>query len=427
MIIALLFFYAIALILAVKHPNYFLVYYLLATTKFLGFIDPSSFIIGGVEIGYFGLNIIAIISVFFQKGWYIMPKKTQWFIYFILLMLAYGIIKPFLDNNSSLYLSFMASKETWFYFLFLYMIVYRDRIDNKQLLGFIKFIGIYLSLIYIIGKISLQFVPPVYYNESYVRTFFPTYISLTIFIYAIKIKFETIRSMKDRVTILLLFLGVFFAAHLSLTIMTFIGFILYKYVYDKRLELNKYIVSRFIFITFIITSIALISISGLYEKIVVNVEAIITGEDTSLNARDIYNEFRWEAINKQKNLGYGFIHQSSSFMKEIKISGSNRFMERFTVIDSGYVDLLIKFGYIGTILLILVLIIYYSRGFLKSYKNPLSLAMSIYLMQYVFINYTWSVFTFAHGIVPGVIAFHFLLSSNEDSIEKQVITNNIII
>ncbi len=420
MIIALILFYIIALILAVKNPNYFLLFYILATTKFLGFIDPASFVVGGVEIGYFGLNLIAIFSVFFHKKWYVMPQKTQWFVYFILLMLIYGIVKPFLDNNSSLFLAFMASKETWFYFLFLYVVVYRREIDNKQLLKIIKLLGIYLSCIYIVGKISLQLVPPVYYNETFVRTFFPTYISLAIFIYAIKIKFDGVRSMRDRIIILVLFLGLVLAAHLSLTIMTAAGFILYKYVYDKKLQINKYIVSRFVFVAFLGVSITLIVVSGLYEKIVYNVESIVSGEDNALISRDIYNEFRWEAINKQKALGYGFIHQSSSFMKDIKILGANRFMERFTVIDSGYVDLLIKFGYIGTVIIIITFFIYYGQGFFKAFKNPLSLAMSIYLIQYMFINYTWSVFTFAHGIVPGIIAFHFLLTSHEDALENKV-------
>lgn len=419
MIIALFAFYIIALILAIKNPNYFLLFYVLATTKFLGFIDPASFVIGGVEIGYFGLNIIAIFGVFFQRKWYIMPRKTQWFIYFILLMLVYGIVKPFLDDNSSLFLSFMASKETWFYFIFLYLVVCQHKIDNKQLLNFIKFLGVYLSLVYIISRISVQSIPPIYYRDNIVRTFFPTYISLAIFLYAIKIKFDVVRSIKDRIIILILFLGLFFAAHLSLTIMTFAGFILYKYIYDKKLSLNKFTVSRFVFIAFFGGSIILFTVGGLYEKISNSVEAIISGDDNALQARDIYNEFRWEAINKKKELGYGFIHQSSSFMDEIKISGNNRFMERFTVIDSGYVDLLIKFGYVGTAIIIIILLIYYSQGFFGVYKNPLSLAMSIYLMQYLFINYTWSVFTFAHGIVPGVVAFYLLLTSEENISERQ--------
>ncbi len=424
MIIVLLCFYGIGLMLSIKYPSYFILYYILASTKFLGFIDPSSFIVSGIEIGYFGLNLLTIVSLFFKRRWYVIPKEMQWFVYFIIAMLLYGIVKPFLDNNSSIYLAFMASKETWFYFLFVYMVVYRDRIDNTRLLSFIKFLGIYLSSIYLMGLFIPQFAPPLYYNESFVRTFFPTYISLALFIYVIRIKFSDIRNLKDRLIIIYLFLGLFLAAHLSLTIMTLSGFILYKYIYDNKLTLKKLIITRFSLIAFLGLSTALLFIKGLYEKLVNNIEGIITGENNSLNAREIYNEFRWEAINRQKELGYGFIHQSSDFMKEFKTFGSNRFMERFTVIDSGYVDMLIKFGYVGTTIILIVLIRYYALGFFKAYKNPLSLAMSIYLMQYLFVNYTWSVFTFAHGITPGIIAFHFLLSSKDTPIQDDNINTN---
>ena len=321
MIMLLCGFYGIGLILGIKHPSYFVLYYILASTKFLGFIDPSSFIVSGIEIGFFGLNLITIFSIFFKRRWYVIPQETQWFIYFIIAMLLYGIIKPFLDSNSSLYLALMASKESWFYFLFLYMVVYRDRIDNPQLLKLIKFLGIYLSSIYIIGIAFPEFAPPLYYNGRYIRTFFPTYISLAIFLYAIRIKFSNMRNLKDRLIILYLFLGLFLASHLSITAMTIVGFILYKYIYDKQLTLKKIIITRFSLILFLCASLALLFIKGLYDEVVINVEGIITGENNSLSSRDIYNGFRWEAIDKQKEFGYGFIHQSSDFMKGVKTHG----------------------------------------------------------------------------------------------------------
>lgn len=240
-----------------------------------------------------------------------------------------------------------------------------------------------------------------------------------------RIKFSNNRNLKDRLIILFLFIGLFLAAHLSLTIMTLVGFVVYKYIYDENLILRKLVITRFSLIMFIGLSTALLLVKGLYDRISTNIEDIITGENNSLSAREIYNEFRWEAIDRQKELGYGFIHQSSDFMKNFKTLGSNRFMERFTVIDSGYVDMLIKYGYIGTAIILIVLIRYYAQGFFKTHKNPLSLAMSIYLIQYLFINYTWSVFTFAHGIIPAIIAFHFLLSSQDAQIETNILNSNL--
>ena len=430
MIILLIFFYVLALQLSIRAPHYFIVFYILSTTKFLGFLDPATFVIGGVELGYFGLNSIAIFGAFFKKHWYIMSKKHLGFLGFILLLLTYGIIKPFLDNNSSIFQSFIASKDTWFYFVLLYIVVYKDELDNLKLFKFLKFIGIYLSSVYIVGQISTKMVPPIYFHDYYIRTFFPTYISLAIFLYAVNLKFSLRRSLTDRLIVIYLFLGLFLASHLSLTVMTTIGFIAYKYVYSSYLTLNPITLSRFVLMILFLTGFAFATVTGLYQKVASDVSGIISGENNSLSSRDVYNQFRWEAIEKKKTMGYGFIHQSSRFMKEVKLRGNNRFMERFTVIDSGYVDMLIKFGYLGTILTVIVLSLYYTKGFLFRYKNPLSLSMSVFLMQYLFINYTWSVFTFAHGIVPGILAYHFLetsfLGDSEEKLETPLTEPNFI-
>ncbi len=404
-------FLLLGLFLSIKKPRYFVIYYILASTKFLGFIDPSSFIIGGVEIGYFGLNLITILSIFFNDKWYSFPKNTRLFAYTIIVILIYGILKPVFDENSTLIKAIIASKEIWFYSIFFYLVVYRQAIDDLLLSKSLKMIGVFLSVIYIVGLVIPEFVPPLYYNGAFVRTFYPTYISLALFLYCIDLKFSSSRSFKDRGIVVVLLLGLLLAGHSSLIIMTVFGFVLYKYLYNKNLILDRFsIVGTIAILSFSLLFI-LVFVDDLYDDLLNTIDGIITGKDNSLSARDIYNKFRWEAINKKKEIGYGFIHQSSDFMKEINTINTNRFMERFTVIDSGYVDMIIKYGYIGTIGILLVFTKNFAQGFMKKYRNPLSLAMSVYLLQYVFINYTWSVYTFAHGIIPGMIALYFLLVS----------------
>lgn len=411
MIIFAIIFLLFGAFLSIKNPKYFVIYYILASTKFLGFIDPSSFIIGGVEIGYFGLNLITVISIFFNSKWYDFPKNTQLFLYTIIAILLYGILKPVIDENSTLIKAFIASKEIWFYSIFIYLIVYRQAIDDRLLLKSLKAIGVFLSIIYIVGQIVPEFVPPLYYNGSFVRTFYPTYISLALFLYCIDLKFSLSRSLKDRIIAIILILGLVLAAHSSLIIMTVLGVVFYKYLFNKNLVLDKFSIIGAIALSVFSILFAFVFIDELYNELINTINGIITGEDNSLSSRDVYNEFRWEAINKKKELGYGFIHQSSEFMKEINTISTNRFMERFTVIDSGYVDMIIKYGYIGTTIILVIFTKYFSKGFLNKYKNPLSLAMSIYLLQYIFINYTWSVYTFAHGIIPGMLALYLILIS----------------
>ena len=414
MIILLILFYIVAIILGIKNPTYFVIYYILASSKFLGFIDPSLFIIGGVEIGYFGLNIITIISIFFHKEWYNLPKNMLPLALLFFLMLIYGLLKPVFDDNSTIIKAVIASKEVWYYSLFFYLFATRNHIDKRVLIIFIKYLGVYLAFIYLVGALLPQIIPPLYYNGLHIRTFFPTYISLALFLFSIDLKFSRIRLLSDRIFVVILILGLCLARHLSLAVMTILGFIIYKYVYSKQLILQKYSVIALLFVSFFTTIFSIIFLQDFYYEIINTINGIISGEDGALSSRDIYNEFRWEAINQKKEFGYGYLHKSSDIMRFMGADDSNRFMESLGVIDSGFVDMLTKFGYVGTILILLIYVRYSIIGFFKKNVNPLSVIMSMYLIQYIFINYTWSVYTFSHGIIPASIAFFYLFESIKD-------------
>ena len=151
------------LLLSIKNPTYFVVYFVLASTKFLGFIDPSTFIVSDIELGYFGLNMVTLIGAFLFTKWYQIPKNVILFIFLILAMLVYGISKPIFDGNSTLFQSLIASKDIWFYFLFFYLVAHRKKIDNNLLIIFIKGIGVYFSLIYIVGMFTTKIIPSYYF------------------------------------------------------------------------------------------------------------------------------------------------------------------------------------------------------------------------------------------------------------------------
>jgi len=196
--------------------------------------------------------------------------------------------------------------------------------------------------------------------------------------------------------------------------MTTLGFVVYKYAYNRNLVLEQISILSILALTFFITVFSVIFFEDLYFEILNTVNGIITGEDGALASRDIYNEFRWQAISMQKELGYGYVHKSSEIMKLFAADDSNRFMESLGVVDSGFVDMLVKYGYIGTVVIIIVFLKFSITGFKSNFRNPLSLVMSMYLIQYLFINYTWSVFTYSHGIIPCSLAFFFLFESIYD-------------
>ncbi|GAB1858550.1 hypothetical protein MHTCC0001_33890 [Flavobacteriaceae bacterium MHTCC 0001] len=289
----------------------------------------------------------------------------------------------------------------------------------------IKHIGVYLAFVYVIGAIVPAIMPPFYYNGLHVRTFFPTYISLALLFYSIKLKYDNEKLLRDRMFAAILILGLCLARHMSLAIMTILGFILYKYVYNKNLVLQKYSVLAILMVSFFVTIFSVIFVQDLYYEVINTIDGIVTGEDGALSSRDIYNEFRWNAIKRKKELGYGFIHKSSDIMRIVGADQTNRFMESLGVVDSGFVDMLVKYGYIGTIIILVVYVGYSITGFLRKNINPMSVVMSIFLIQYLFINYTWSVYTFSHGIIPGSVAF-FLMFESIDDMHSNPLSTNII-
>ena len=363
MIVILLGFYGFAFLLAANRPMTFLLFYILASTKFLGFIDPATFIVGGIEVGYFGLNLVALFGVFFKRNWVELPKNSVAILILIIGLLVYGIARPIINDYSSVKQAIIASKDTWFYAIFIYLIVYNDNIDLKYLIKFIKGISIYFTINYCLLFVFPALIPPYYYEVSHVRTFFPTYISLAIFLYLIDIKLKGDYSLKEFGMVFFLFLGLIFATHSALTVMTLFCAVLYLFAFDKNLKLKKDKIIKLLSLAIFSISIALIFINGLYDSIISEFRAVLYSEDLALQTRDLYNKFRWDAINKEKTFGYGFIHQSSKLMSSVKLSGDSAFMERFTVIDSGYVDLLIKFGYLGTTIMLATLSRFFMFGF----------------------------------------------------------------
>lgn len=423
MIVMLLGFYGFAFLLAANKPMAFVIFYILASTKFFGFIDPARFIVGGIEIGYFGLNLVALFGIFFKKNWTQLPENSFAIILLIIILLMYGIIRPILNDFSTVKQAIIASKDTWFYTIFIYLIVYYENINLTTLIKFIKNISIYFAVVYCVSLVNKSIIPPYYIEENHIRTFFPTYISLAIFFYLIEVKMHNDYSSKKIAIIAFLFFGLIMAEHTNLTVMTLVCGGTYLFVYDDKLNLKTAPIIKVLGFLIFGASLALIFVNGLYQGIIDKANAIIYSEDLALQTRDLYNEFRWTAINDEKIFGYGFIHQSSSLMNQFKLSGTSAFMERFTVIDSGYVDLLIKFGYLGTAIILVVLNWYFMFGLIKKYRNHITLAMAMFLVQYLPVNYTWSVYTFSHGIIPGAIAFYFIImyqdvNSIDESLEN---------
>src|SRR5690606_14308344 len=122
------------------------------------------------------------------------------------------------------------------------------------------------------------------------------------------------------------------------------------------------------------------------------------------------------AIKDEPYLGYGFVHKNAAINEKYIDFTSNRFTERFEVIDSGYVDVLIKFGILGLLLILSLWLFIIKKAFSnKSSSRLFARVCGLFIAQYFLINYTWSVFTYSHGLIPGMMAVFIIVSTQRNN------------
>lgn len=388
------------------NPTYFLILYIIVTTKFLGYMDFSSINVGGFEVGLFLINILTTLLAFHSSTWVKQKKdqlKLKAYVTIVIFLLIYGIVRPLFLDVSNLTQSFIASKEFWYYSILIYVAVNKNRIGVSKIIQFVKLLGLYLALMSVLGILMPTIVAPLYYLDTDVRVAYPTYIVLAIFLFVADYK---LKGFNFFILFKILFctVGLIFTNRLSLNFTTISGVLLLIYGIGTNLKLLKFNIIKITILLCVFIFFGLVLnlqlIFNTYELIL----SVVDGSVSSLASRDIYNDFRIQAISQNKWFGYGFIHHSSGIMILFDSVSSNRFMKSFGVIDSGYIDLLIKFGWLGLITYLYLFFNYIYSSFKSTNKSIHTLSMSIFLATYFLVNYTWSVFTYPIGIVAMAVA-----------------------
>ena len=401
--------------LGLKKPTAYVIFYILATTKFLGFFGPENvFIIGGLGLGLFSLNLVTIISSFFPNQKVKQISKAKKFIFLLFLITLYGILLPYLNSESSFLMAIKSSKEFWSIGFLFYLFKRRAELNFEIILKFTFYLGFYLSALEIIYLFT-RIAPPFYIEvkEYFVkmRIYYPTYISLALLI------FYYFQTTYKKVVIPSIFVyplmlcGVVLAGHTSLVIGTILGLGL--------LNFRNRIINEPLLLIFFggILTICGLGMYFIFESEISALSHQISLEaDVALSSREIYNDFRWQAINDRPLTGYGFLQPSSKLGSQLIPDNESVHMQQLGTIDSGYIDLFTKFGYLGTSLYLL----FWMRMILKPLFNSrksknldLAIVGASFLLPYFLINYTWSVFSYTHGLIPGFIAIFMILYSDE--------------
>ena len=412
MIFFLLFFLLFSFFLAIKKPTYFVVLYLLVSTRFLGFLNIDLILINGYSVGFLLLNVISFIGTFTKRSVFKISKKLFIFILILSLLLLHGIFYSYYMGFSDVLKSIIAGNDFFYYFFLFYLLGRKSSIDAILILKFIKFLGLYLSIVLLINLL-IGIAPPFYESKLFsfdsLEVYYLTYISLAMFIVYNELVSKQMKFNLFVLYISILFIGLIIGQHISIVITTTIGLLL-LYVVGKQSKFNFKIFLRQVIIVISSLFIFLLSFSDLRIKIFNSIEQIISGTNVALISRDRANEFRWDAIKKEPVIGYGFIHPSSSIMKSIGSDLNSKYTIGLGSIDSGYVDLLLKFGYFGTIIMLILFGFFIIKVFIYLNKyTKLQVVMATYLLQYYALNYTWSVFSYAHGIIPLSLALFIIL------------------
>lgn len=395
--------------LGLKNPTTFIVLYVIVTTEFLGFFDTSSQLVDGHDLIMVTINFSALLVSILTFDSLRVQRQAFIFLIVLILLLAWGIAAPVILFGQSFFETIIASKQFFYFAIFVYILANCRRVNVAYITRFIKFLGLYLSSVYLLFFFT-GIGPGTYVLEESVygpgiRVFSPMYISLAIVVFGSDWLEGRISSLAFSVAEIVLIFGLSISGYLSLTItnLIIVGFFLTLNRKRMRFSFGKVLVLLLISSFFI--GLSIVSSDALRSAVLSKAKGVFDGSDGALLSRDIYNGFRWDAIKERPVLGYGFIHKSSSINRELGANPDNRFMESLSVIDSGYVDLFGKFGYLGTSLFLLVFSGYVYLSFFKSTcRRMLGYTIGAFLLQYYLVNYTWSVFTFAPGIISLSIA-----------------------
>lgn len=403
MIIPYLIFLLISFYISIKNPTYFVILFIIVTTKFFGFFNAGDIMISGSEVGYFLFNFITIFSSFIILFRIKILKNNVIILMTISFIYLYGIVLPVIFQYSTIMQAILASKGLMFYSLLFYLIANSKKIDMYKIFQFIKYLGLYLTTIEIIYAIiyisPLQYLELNNQHKIIQRVYYATYINFSLFLYLIDWLNNKISFTKMLTINLYLLCGLFLTDYMSIFFSAIFMFLTIIIIYNKKMSFN--------FTSILIKGSILLSILFLFfsfnETYLQTVNKIVmdnlNGKSIELSSRDYYNKFRWDAISDEPLMGFGFIHKNADILNHYNNNINNKFMETFLVIDSGYVDLLVRFGYGGVfLLLIFIFILFYTS--MKYHYSQYTIIFILIIIQYFAINYTWSVFTYPQGIIP---------------------------
>lgn len=379
---------------AIKKPTKFVIGYFIYVTAYLGFFSRD-ILVANIEFGTFISNLIPLFCAVMYRN-KLKDKTSIYIVIALLLFYVYGLFKPVIDGRQNIIMSVISSKAHTFYFFVIYVITLKDSIDFKKVFNFIFYTSIYYSALYIINGFGIGIRPPVFIKGDGIQCCFDSFMTFSLFYLHSQLCHIKKKAIYTVILIIGIYLGDFFSLiSTSIILLPFLSILIKNWKNKANIIIFAAIIAVPIFIAF-----SFFQESQTYKEITAN-------QSNAIETRSAHNEFRWHLIDKEYNWGYGFIHKDSHFLSFFTNSDS-QYMNSLSFIDSGYTDLMGKFGLYGTILFLLIPLYFIKQGF----KNSSNAFCIIFIIQMFAVNITWSVFTYQMGIILLALAYSYILRNN---------------
>lgn len=367
---------------------YILFLYLLIKSHFVGLANTKFILIYGIPI-YILIDLVLIFFLIKKMPSLIKKINILQLNRISLIMICFFIFYFFysiflFDTNLKDVLTNFS--DLWPFILFYFLVI--SNIKEKTILALISFFCFAIGFFYLVFYLSgFSFgTYQEYYNTDQrvplvFNTVFPLFFSFLSYKYLNKNNLYL--SFILFFIVFILWTSGFRSLSLSIFLILFLNFCSkIKFKSSTSNFLFKYF--GFIFFTFTMFYIPYYYLSN----------------DSAIVSRFKINQERFYILNERPLFGYGFIGKDSEVGKVISDASLSRHSSTIKVVDAGYLDLLLRFGYIGTFIYLYIL---FKLSSLNININKIYLSDS-FIISLIFINFTLSVFSFSIGLVPFFIA-----------------------
>ena len=388
-------------------PRFFFAVYVVLSTRLFGFMPASQSLLVPSMLFVLDCCMILSVAILSLSGWTFSNRMVRLLLACVLGLTAFGILYPFFLGYSSIRWAVVDGKDMFEYTALAYLVFHSRRFDFDYFLRLFCSVGVGLTVVLVVGRV-FHYCPPGYvfvWGTHVVHVHHSLYMSLAACLVASRILRARI-SLPDVSLFLLLAVGLLLQGHRSVTLLML--FVVSLGCLVRTLSVGK--VVAILAVAPVVLGIGFLGDGRLFDTHVLGLIRELRDEDLgAIASRHYLNAERRRYMENRPLLGYGFIDETSSLGASIERRSFNRFDRSLGVVDSGYVDMRVRFGIVGmsAFCLVLGLLLLKKARALRSLEDAQT-AMLLFLFGCFFVNYTLSVFTYRCGIGSICVAIHLL-------------------